>query len=216
MADNLTSEWSKLFQYREAIHERYREVWDIPLTKNRRSLLKGLLKDGMTVLDVGGGLRGMKDEIAKMGLHVEYKSMDIDRGNPHDYYDLADIKEQFDVVLLFEVIEHVSLENCLDLLKKIYAVTKEKGIVIVSTPNIFNPSRYMRDSSHVTFYAYDELCGLISMAGFHIRQVNRSYNDAIHRYFLKVYLFRFLFRFLSIDYANSIFATGEKVHTGSA
>lgn len=210
MADNITSEWSKLFRHREAIHKRYREVWDVPLTKNRRSLLKGLLKDGMKVLDVGGGMRGMKDEIAKMGLNVEYKSMDIDRGNPHDYYNLDDIQEQFDTIILFEVIEHLPLEDGLDLLKKIYAVTKEKGIVIVSTPNIFNPSRYMRDSSHVTFYAYDELCGLISMAGFHIRQVNRSYNDAFHRYFLKVYLFGFLFRFLSIDYANSIFAVGEK------
>jgi len=206
----ISGEWSKLFAYRDRIHKKYRDIWDVPLVKKRSHLLKAHLKDGMTVLDVGAGMKGMKDEIAGLGINVTYKSMDIDRSNEHDFYDVADINEKFDAVIMFEVIEHLDLEEGLQFLKSLSEKVKNKGIIIISTPNIFNPSRYMRDSTHRTFYGYDELCGLLNLAGFGIRDVYRSFNDAIHRYVLKVYLLGWLFRTLTIDYALSVFVVGEK------
>jgi predicted SAM-dependent methyltransferase len=111
---------------------------------------------------------------------------------------------------MFEVIEHMPLQEGLDLMKKLYSIMNERGVIILSTPNIFNPARYMRDATHKTFYAYDELCGLLNLAGFEIKGVYRSYNDAFHRYVLKIYLLGWLFRFLGIDYAYSIFVVGER------
>ena len=208
--ENVHTEWSSLFSYRDKIHKRYSEVWDIPLVKKRSHLLKGMLRDGMTLLDIGAGMKGMKAEIANLGIRLTYKSMDVDRSNPHDYYNVESISERFDAIIMFEVIEHMSLQEGLDLMKKLYSIMNEKGIIILSTPNIFNPGRYMRDATHKTFYAYDELCGLLNITGFNIKEVYRSYNDAIHRYFLKVYMLGWLFRFLGIDYAYSIFVVGEK------
>ncbi len=208
--ENVETEWSSLFSYRDKIHKRYPEVWDIPLIKKRSHLLRGVLRDGMTLLDIGAGMKGMKTEIEDLGIKVAYKSMDVDRGNQHDYYDVASIKERFDAIIMFEVIEHVSLQEGLDLMKKLYSIMNERGIIILSTPNIFNPSRFMRDATHQTFFAYDELCGLLNISGYQIKNVYRSYNDAFHRYFLKVYLLGWLFRFLGIDYAYSIFVVGEK------
>jgi len=208
--ENIHAEWSRLFSYRDRIHKKYPEVWDISLIKKRPHLLRNILRDGMTVLDFGAGMKGMKEEIANLGINVIYKSMDVDRSNLHDYYDVASINDRFDVVMMFEVIEHMSLQEGLDLLKKLHSIINERGIIVLSTPNIFNPSRFMRDATHKTFYAYDELCGLLNIAGFLIKDVYRSYNDAFHRYFLKVYLLGWLFRFLGIDYAYSIFVVGEK------
>lgn len=208
--ENVQTEWSSLFLYREGIHKMYPEVWDIPLVKKRSHLLKNMLKDGISLLDVGAGMKGMKREIEGLGIELSYKSMDVDRSNRHDYYDISSITEGFDAVLMFEVIEHMSLQDGLETLKKIYAVLNSKGMIILSTPNIFTPSRYMRDATHRTFYAYDELCGLLNIAGFQIKNVYRSYNDAFHRYVLKVYLMGWLFRFLGIDYAYSIFVVAEK------
>jgi SAM-dependent methyltransferase len=208
--ENVEAEWSKLFAFRDRIHSRYREVWDIPLVKKRSALLKRLLHRGMSVLDVGAGMKGMKTEIETMGMQVEYQSMDIDRSNVHDFYDVCDIRGHFDAILMFEVIEHLPLQEGLLLLKRLHEVMKDGGLIVLSTPNIFNPARFMRDATHKTFYGYDELSGLLNMAGFEIQDLYRSYNDAFHRYVLKVYLFGFLFRFLSIDYAYSIFAVGEK------
>ncbi|MCX7965980.1 MAG: methyltransferase domain-containing protein [Syntrophorhabdaceae bacterium] len=203
-------EWSKMFDFREQIHKRYKGVWDIPLIKRRSILFKRFLKDGMAVLDVGAGAKGAGKEIKRLGLDVTYKSMDIDRSIKHDYYDLDEIKEKFHAVLLFEVIEHLSLEDGINLLKKIYNLTEEDGILIASTPNIFNPSRFMRDATHKTFYAYDEFCGIVNMAGYTIEEVFRSYNDAFHRYVFKVYILGFLFKTLGIDYAYSVFLVGKK------
>ena len=207
---NVQNEWSSLFSYRDKIHRRYPEVWDVPLIKKRSHLLRGILRDGMNLLDIGAGMKGMKGEIEKLGIKLSYKSMDVDRSNQHDYYDVDSINEKFDAIIMFEVIEHMSLQEGLELLKKLYAITNERGIIILSTPNIFNPARYMRDATHQTFYAYDELCGLLNIAGFDVKEVYRSYNDAFHRYLCKVYLFGWLFRFLGIDYAYSIFVVGEK------
>ncbi|MDR2018052.1 MAG: class I SAM-dependent methyltransferase [Syntrophobacterales bacterium] len=206
----ISDEWSKLFSYRYRIHKKYKEIWEVPLVKKRSILLKRYLKDGMAVLDAGAGMKGIKDEIADLGIHVTYKSMDIDRSNEHDFYDVADIHEKFDAIIMFEVIEHLDLENGLQFLKGLSEKVKDKGIIIVSTPNIFNPSRYMRDSTHKIFYGYDELCGLLNLAGFGIKDVCRSFNDAIHRYILKVHILGWLFRVLSIDYALSVFVVGEK------
>lgn len=208
--ENVRTEWSSLFSYRDKIHEKYREVWDIPLIKKRSHLLRGLLRNGMNLLDMGAGMKGMKTEIENLGIMLTYKSMDVDRSNPHDYYDVESITEQFDAIIMFEVIEHLSLQEGIELMNKLYNRLNNGGIIIVSTPNIFNPARYMRDATHQTFYAYDELCGLFSIAGFDVKEVYRSYNDAIHRYLLKVYILGWLFRVLGIDYAYSIFVVGEK------
>lgn len=207
---NIHNEWSSLFLHRDKIHKVHREVWDIPLIKKRSHLLRGIIKDNMTLLDIGAGMKGMKDEITNLGIKVTYKSMDVDRSNEHDYYEVSSINETFDAIIMFEVIEHMSLQEGLELMKKLFSIMNTKGIIVVSTPNIFNPARFMRDATHKTFYAYDELCGLLSIAGFQIKNVYRSYNDAFHRYFMKVHLLGWLFRFLGIDYAFSIFVVGEK------
>lgn len=207
---NIRGEWSDLFTHREAIHTKFPEVWGIPLVKKRSHILRKFLRDGMRLLDVGAGAKGVRGEIEDLGIHVNYKSMDVDKTLRHDYYDLDDITERFDVITMFEVIEHISLEEGLETLKKLSSLVRDGGLIILSTPNIFNPARYMRDSTHQTFYAYDELCGFLSIAGFEVRNVYRSYNDAFHRYVFKVYLMGWLFRLLGIDYAYSIFVVGEK------
>lgn len=203
-------EWSKIFEFRELIHKRYKDVWHIPLIKRRSVLFKRFLRDGMRVLDVGAGFRGAENEIKKLGISIDYKSMDIDKSIYHDYYDLSDIKEDFDAILLFEVIEHLSLEDGINLLKKLHRLTKKNGVIIVSTPNIFNPSRFMRDATHKTFYAYDELSGILNLSGYQIEEIYRSYNDAFHRYFFKVFITGFLFKTFGIDYAYSIFIVARK------
>lgn len=117
-------EWSKIFEFRELIHKRYKDVWHIPLIKRRSVLFKRFLRDGMRVLDVGAGFRGAENEIKKLGISIDYKSMDIDKSIYHDYYDLSDIKEDFDAILLFEVIEHLSLEDGINLLKNFTGLQK--------------------------------------------------------------------------------------------
>lgn len=193
------------------MHSRYRTIWHVPLVKKQSEVLRRLLKDGMSVLDVGAGSRGAEKRIDGFGVKVHYKSFDIDRGVEHDFYDLAEVRENFDMVLLSQVIEHMSPQEGLDLLTASREKLREGGLAVVSTPNIFHPNRFFTTCDHKTHYAYDELSGILSTVGFEVEHVYRVFNDALLRYLLKAYVFRSLFRFLSIDYAQSIVIVARKV-----
>jgi 2-polyprenyl-3-methyl-5-hydroxy-6-metoxy-1,4-benzoquinol methylase len=136
--------------------------------------------------------------------------MDVDKEKFHDFYSLDEIRGTFDVILLFEVIEHLELQEGVQLLKKIYDLLDEGGRLILSTPNTFNPGRFWRDATHRVAYCYDELGGILLAHGFHIRAMYRTYSDAIHRYLWRVYVMSHLHRYLGIDFAQSILVVAEK------
>ena len=50
--------------------------------------------------------------------------------------------------------------------------------MILTTPNVFNPSRFWRDATHKVAYCYDELGGLLLAQGFQIKAMYRTYSDA--------------------------------------
>jgi len=136
--------------------------------------------------------------------------MDVDREGFHDFYSLEEIQESFDVVFLFEVIEHLDIEEGVQLLKRSYDLLNEGGRLILTTPNVFNPSRFWRDATHRVAYCYDELGGFLLAQGFSIRAMYRTYNDVSHRYFFRVYVMAPVHRYLGIDFAKSILIVAEK------
>ena len=202
--------WSHLYQYRDEIHRKYREIWDLRILRKRFPLILKTVRDGEKVLDIGASNRGFQERLKRYFPNLIYKSMDIDREQVHDYYDLNEIRESFDVVLLFDVIEHLNLEEGVGLLKKVYEMLREGGRLILMTPNIFNPSRFWRDATHQVAYCYDELGGLLLAQGFQIRTLYRTYSDALHRYLFRVYVMAPLHRYLGIDFAKSILIVAEK------
>jgi len=203
-------EWSQLFAAREKVHKRYRSIWNVPLIKKRSVLLKLILRDGMSLLDVGAGSKGVKEEIEELGLRITYKSMDVDTNIPHDFYDIDDVREVFDAVILSEAIEHMSFGQGVQMLKSLKDILKDNGIILVSTPNIYHPNRFFTTADHKTHYAYDELAAVMDLAGYDVNAIYRSFNDAFHRYVLKVYILGFLFKLLEIDYAKTVFTIGIK------
>ena len=136
--------------------------------------------------------------------------MDIDREQVHDFYTLDEIQESFDVVFLFEVIEHLDLKEGIRLLKRIHGLLNPGGRLILTTPNVFNPNRYWRDATHRVAYCYDELAGLLMAHRFQIRAMYRTYSDAFFRYLFRVYVMAPLHRYLGIDFAKSILIVAER------
>jgi hypothetical protein len=97
-----------------------------------------------------------------------------------------------------------------NMLKRLRDVLKDDGLILVSTPNIYHPNKFFTTADHKTYYAYDELAAVMDLTGYEVKELYRSFNDAFHRYVMKAYIFGFLFRFLEIDYAYTIFAIGKK------
>jgi SAM-dependent methyltransferase len=202
--------WSKLFEYRDQIHRRYPEIWDLKVLRKRFPLMLKNIRDGEKVLDIGASHRNLQQRLQRHYPNLIYKSMDVDQEQFHDFYSLEEIQEPFDMVLLFEVIEHLELEEGIQLLKRIHELLNRGGRLILTTPNVFNPSRFWRDATHKVAYCYDELGGILLAQGFHIKAMYRTYSDAFYRYLLRVYVMALLHRYLGIDFAKSILVVAEK------
>ena len=207
--------WSKLFEYRDQIHDRYPEIWGLKILRKRFPLMVKMIQDGEKVLDIGASHRNLQERLKRHFPKLIYKSMDIDREQFHDFYSLEEIQEPFDVIFLFEVIEHLNLEEGVQLLKRTYDLLDQGGRLILTTPNIFNPSRFWRDATHQVAYCYDELGGLLLSQGFQIKAMYRTYSDAYHRYLFRLYVMAPLHRYLGIDFAKSILVVAEKKITGA-
>lgn len=206
--------WSKLFHYRDQIHEKYPEVWGLKILRKRFPLMVRNIRDGEKILDIGASNRNLEGRLKRHYPNLIYKSMDVDREQSHDFYSLDEIQGTFDVVFLFEVIEHLDLEEGVRLLKKVYDLLNEGGRLILTTPNVFNPSRYWRDATHRVAYCYDELGGLLLAQGFHIKAIYRTYSDAFHRYLFRLYVMAPLHRYLGVDFAKSILVIAERKENG--
>ncbi len=206
--------WSKLFDYRGQIHQMYHDIWDIKILRKRFPLMVKSIQDGEKILDIGASNRDLQERLRRHFPKLIYKSMDIDQEQFHDFYSLEEIQESFDVVFLFEVIEHLGLEEGVQLLKRIYQLLNEGGRLILTTPNVFNPTRFWRDATHKVAYCYDELGGLLLAQGFQIKVMYRTYSDAFHRYLFRLYVMAPLHRYLGIDFAKSILVIAEKKSKG--
>lgn len=202
--------WSKLFEYRHKIHERYPEVWNLEILRKRFPLILGNVHDGEKVLDIGASSRDLEGRLKHHYPNLIYKSMDVDREGFHDFYNLEEIQELFDVIFLFEVIEHLELEEGVKVLRRIYELLKEGGRVIITTPNVFNPGRFWKDATHKIAYCYDELGGILLANQFQVKAIYRTYNDAFLYYIFRVYLMAPVHRYLGIDFAKSILVLAEK------
>jgi 2-polyprenyl-3-methyl-5-hydroxy-6-metoxy-1,4-benzoquinol methylase len=206
----MSSSWSNIFRNRADIHKIYPDIWALKIIRKRLPFMLKYIKDGDKILDIGASSRDLEMRIKKHRPQIVYKSMDIDREVVHDYYSLDEVEETFDVVFLFEVIEHLGLEEGVNMFRKIHSLLKEGGYLILSTPNTFNPGRFWRDATHRVAYCYDELGGLLLGQSFKIKGMYRTYNDAFHRYLFRVYVMFPLHRYLGIDFAKSILIVAER------
>lgn len=202
--------WSELYAYRAMVHEEFPTIWDLKILRKRYPLMLEVIRDGDKVLDIGASDRNLEPRIKGHCPAVEYKSLDVDQSQVHDFYSIDEVNETFDVVLLFEVIEHLELKEGVEMLSKIYSLLKEEGRLILTTPNVFNPSRFWRDATHRVAYCYDDLGGILLGRGFRIVSMYRTYNDAFHRFLFRVYVMAPLHRYLGIDFTKSILIVAQK------
>jgi SAM-dependent methyltransferase len=202
--------WSERLRWREKVHEQYHDFWDLKLVRKRLPLSLEYLKDGEKVLEIGASNRELEKRIKGRLPRVVYKSLDIDPAYPHDYSSFDEIRESFDLVLLFEVIEHLSLEEGMEMVGRIYQILNPGGRVILTTPNVYTPGQYWKDAAHLVPYHYEELGGLFLSRGFEIVEMRRIFRKSLAGFILKGYVLSPLFRFLGIDFSESILLVGRK------
>jgi SAM-dependent methyltransferase len=202
--------WGEQFKWREKVHERYPEIWDLGIVRKRLPFLLRYLKDGEAVLDIGAFDRSLGQRLKRERPALIYKSLDIDPTYRHDYASLDQVLEKFDVALLFEVVEHLDWSSGQEMIRKVHGILNPGGRVIVSTPNIYTPGQYWKDASHRTPFHYEELGALFLNQHFELVEIRRLAHEPLAGYVLKACFFRPLFRFLGIDFSKSILLVARK------
>jgi hypothetical protein len=197
--------WGEQFAARRTVQARYKTVWRVPIVRKLAQVIDEHVAQDARVLDVGAGERNGRALVPGRA----YESLDPDPHTEHDHRDLAQVEGRYGGILFLEVIEHLGPEEALDTLKRLRELLDPGGVLIVSTPNTFHPPAYLRDATHRTPFCYDELGGVLAVAGFEVTALVRVYNDAIWRKLLRRYAFGWLFRLLSLDFAPQIAAVAR-------
>lgn len=201
--------WSELHRNRYLLTRQIGTIWNVPLVKKRMDRLAANIGPDTHVLEVGAGDRDYEKQLRKIHPSLYYKSFDIDRNTRQDYYRLDEIEESFDFIFLFEVIEHMPLLECFNLLKELRGKLRQGGKILLSTPNLYHPHQYFGDSTHVTFFKFHDLGGLMMSAGFTSIKAFRIYNDAFLRRMFRLHVGIYLHKYLDVDFARAILLEGE-------
>jgi O-antigen biosynthesis protein len=153
------------------------------------------------VLDIGCGTGMLAMEIKKKnhksvitGLDISEKAKPYAEKNLDVFYqvdldkedDFPNITENFDLIILGDVLEHVKRPDIL--LKKLNHYLNSDGKIIISIPNVAHWSirldllmgkfNYQHtgilDNSHIRFFTYQSICELIVDSGYKILKFNSN------------------------------------------
>jgi 2-polyprenyl-3-methyl-5-hydroxy-6-metoxy-1,4-benzoquinol methylase len=134
------------------------------------------LKQNLRVLEIGPGFGGFYQVLQQEGIKFDYIGLDLDpdivkftndyfKTDKFRYQSIEDIKDKegFDLIVAFEVLEHV--DNPGEVAKKIFDLLKPKGIFCATTPYPFRRN-IVSDSTHVSVLHPENWKRLFSLAGF--------------------------------------------------
>ncbi len=141
---------------------RHGKIAPVLLGQLERAGARGALR----VLDVGAYDRAFGRAIDRCGLPCTYHSVDVDGSRAHDFRDLSQVTGSYDVIAMFELIEHLPYEDVDKLLHQAWALLSPEGRLFISTPHPFHPTRYFSDVSHKQHWPPDDLYALLRHVGF--------------------------------------------------
>jgi len=211
MADNtIQHQWRAQYDARKRVARRFGSIWNLPIQKRYSSVLGGYLSDSQRVLEIGASDRHLKSWIQSLGQDISYVSLDSDPAYQHEFTGIEQLTGEYDVVFALEVIEHLSLRDARTMAETCASCLATGGHLLLTTPNVFYPTGYLRDATHVTAFCYDELGGLLEEAGLKVTSIYRLYHDPLVQRILRRYIAYPLFRLLKIDFAEQIMVVAEK------
>jgi len=203
----------KMVHMRNAKNNKMRKALQFyPLTdfKNPSEIHRLYLRyalDSHSILDFGAGDLSHKKFILQHGYNGTYKTLDISSGFTYDYKDISEVKEAFDLVFCLEVIEHLSLDTFLNLLKAFKKILNKNGKIIIATPNAYHVNFFWAaDITHIRPYPCHDLCNLLDIHGYK----NIIFHKVTRRTpLMKLFIKKILTHFLEVDYATNICVIAE-------
>lgn len=205
-------DWSKVRNGRAMAYQLMPRLSDAPLISGGEVLIRRHIKPGAWLLDVGAHDRRIERLLVDEKIDANYRSLDVDRSLKHDYYSFSDVREEFDVITVLDVVEHIPPEVINRMLLDCLAVLKPGGRIILTTPNVSHPVRLWRDCTHITAVHHAELGGFVLSAGFDDPKLFRIRDMRLKDWLLFPFVWPTL-KFLEVDFAFGIAIVATKPTT---
>jgi len=202
-------DWSVIQRSRDLARDRFPRILKLPVVPDQFTLVLAAADSTSRVLDVGANTRRLEQKLREKVPDVYYRSLDVDRTHPHDYYDLKEVQETFSLITLMDVVEHLAVEETFQLISDLNPRLDRGGLIFVSTPNVCHPNFFWRDCTHRTAFRYNELAGILYQAGFQNLAVFRV-GQLDFKGRLTFLVFKPLLKMLDLDYATSIMIRAAK------
>jgi hypothetical protein len=200
--------WQRLRAARDRVGARWPSPFALPLVKRPSDVLYAVLAGNERVVDVGSGDATRRERLAARFPGVAYVSVDPDPEARADFVRVEDVPGEFGAAIVFETLEHLRPEDGVALLVSVRGKLVRGGRVFVSVPSIHTPGRFQRDCTHVTPWAHDELGAALTLAGFDVVALHRTFPGTAAARLVRRALLGPVGHAFGIDYAYSVVATG--------
>ncbi len=173
-------------------------------------------KDADLLLDYGAGDKKLKAKFLSAGFKGRYETLDMSEEDQHEYSSISEVTGKFDAILCLEVIEHISLNDYVDLMDEFGKLLAPGGTLVIGTPNpLCVVPMWAGDPGHVQQYPIADLAADFVVRGYSVEAFRVRYGawpKGLAR--LRFWVMRVLCYFLSVDYAHGIVVIGKKKAAG--
>ena len=169
-------------------------------------------KHASRLLDFGAGDKRLKGKFLSAGFQGRYETLDMSFEDEHEYSSISQVTGRFDAILCLEVIEHMSLNDYVDLMDEFDKLLNPDGTLIIGTPNpLCVVPMWAGDPGHIQQYPLADLAADLVVRGYGVEAFRVRYGawpKGTSR--LRFVAMRVLCYLLSVDYAQGIVVIGKK------
>ncbi|MGA3195733.1 MAG: class I SAM-dependent methyltransferase [Terriglobales bacterium] len=186
---------------------------DLPGLNEYEQVIFDRTRDAARLLDYGGGDNRLKRKFLAAGFRGKYETLDMSDEEPHEYRTIAEVTGEFDAILCLEVIEHIALNDYVDLMDAFGKLLRPGGVLVISTPNpLCVVPMWAGDPGHVQQYPIADLAADFVIRGHEVEGFRVRYGAWPKgiRPRLRFLAMRVLCYLLSVDYAQGIVVIGKK------
>jgi hypothetical protein len=172
------------------------------------------IKTNTAILDVGAGDFRVKKKFCKHGFQGDYHTQDIGTEFDYTYKTLAQVSRQYPAILYLDVLEHLSLEDGLGTLHKLFNLLEPNGHLVIQTPNArCVRSPLISDMTHLHCYNLPDLWSYLTALGCHVDGYRIVLGKPVEGILpkLKSNITRYITtRLMGLDYADNILLIAQK------
>ena len=200
-------------RWRAECGEQHGTVFDLPVVKPIKEIRRLIREQSLDVLDFGAGE-------AKSGIKIyqvnenKYWTLDSDATSESDYQTLSDIPKErrFGIVILDQVIEHIEVTGCYQIIQKLREVLEPGGFISITIPNVSHPVRYWADCDHVTPWSFYDVYGLLRNCDLEVKKIGRFNKRNLGVNPLNYVFAAQMRRIYRMDWCDSVWVLGQIEH----